>query len=88
MVKNLRPKLSNEQDLITTVNVLEKIATSRGLKEEEIDTIGELISNIEGAKIVIDDNRHYGIPLREALNKFMKREKIDLLKKLILLLMN
>ena len=63
----------HEQDLITTVNVLEKIATSRGLKEEEIDNIGELISNIEGAKIVIDDNRHYGIPLREALNKFMKR---------------
>ncbi len=62
-----------EGDLNTTVRVLEKIVTSRGLKEEEIDTIGELISNIEGAKIVIDDHRHNGTPLREALNKFMKR---------------
>jgi hypothetical protein len=62
-----------EGDLKTTVRVLEKISTSRGLKEEEIDAIGELISNIEGARIVIDDHRHYGTPLREALNKFMKR---------------
>ena len=62
-----------EGDLNTTVRVLEKISTSRGFKEEEIDTIGELISNIEGAKIVIDDHRHHGTPLREALNKFMKR---------------
>ena len=62
-----------EGELKTTVRILEKISTSRGLKEEEIDTIGELISNIEGAKIVIDDHRHYGTPLREALNKLMKR---------------
>ena len=46
---------------------------SRGIKDQELDVIGELISNIEGAKVVIDDHRHYGTPLREALNKFMQR---------------
>lgn len=63
----------SEEDLKSTVIVLEKISTSRGLKDEELDTIGELISNIEGAKVVVDDHRHYGTPLREALNKFMQR---------------
>ena len=62
-----------EGDLKTTVRVLEKISEARGLKDQELDVIGELISNLEGAKIVIDDHRHYGTPLKEALNKFMKR---------------
>jgi len=62
-----------EQELNNTVRVLEIISESRGTKSEELDVIGELISNIEGAKIVIDDHRHYGTPLKEALNKFMKR---------------
>jgi len=62
-----------EQELNDTVRVLEIISESRGTKSEELDVIGELISNIEGAKIVIDDHRHYGTPLKEALNKFMKR---------------
>jgi len=62
-----------EQELNNTVKVLEIISESRGTKSEELDVIGELISNIEGAKIVIDDHRHYGTPLKEALNKFMKR---------------
>lgn len=62
-----------EGELKTTVRILEKISEARGIKDEELDVIGEIISNIEGAKIVIDDHRHYGTPLREALNKFMQR---------------
>jgi hypothetical protein len=62
-----------EGDIKTTVRVLEKIATARGLKSEELDVIGELISNLEGAKVVVEDYRHYGTPLKEALNKFMQR---------------
>jgi hypothetical protein len=62
-----------EGELRTTVRILEKISESRGIKDQELDVIGELISNIEGAKVVIDDHRHYGTPLREALNKFMQR---------------
>ena len=62
-----------EGELKTTVRILEKISESRGIKDQELDVIGELISDIEGAKVVIDDHRHYGTPLREALNKFMQR---------------
>lgn len=62
-----------EGELRTTVRILEKISESRGIKDQELDVIGELISNIEGAKVVIDDHRHYGTPLREALNKFIQR---------------
>jgi len=62
-----------EGDIKTTIRILEKLATARGLKPEELDIIGELISNLEGAKVVVDDHRHYGTPLKEALNKFMQR---------------
>lgn len=60
-------------DFKAAVRVLETLSESRGLSEQELDTIGELISNIEGAKVVWDDHKHYGTPLREALNKFMQR---------------
>tara|TARA_R110002072_G_scaffold97801_1_gene215127 strand:+ start:2585 stop:2839 length:255 start_codon:yes stop_codon:yes gene_type:complete len=63
----------SQSDLTVTVDTLEAISSARGLKDEELDVIGELISNIEGAKIVKEDHRHYGTPLREALNKFMQR---------------
>jgi len=62
-----------ELDLTATVKILEVISAARGIKDRELDVIGELISNIEGAKIVIEDHRRYGTPLRESLNKFMKR---------------
>ena len=63
----------SQSDLTITADTLETISAARGLKDEELDVIGELISNIEGAKIVKEDHRHYGTPLREALNKFMQR---------------
>ena len=62
-----------EEDLYAAVNVLDTIASARGVSEEELDVIGELISNIEWAKVVIDQNRHYGVPMKDALNTFMKR---------------
>ena len=55
------------------VDVLIAYCEARGVKEEELDVIGELISNLEGTKIVINEHRHYGVPLKEALNKFMQR---------------
>ena len=62
-----------ENDLYAAVRVLETLAGARGLSDDELDVIGELISNIEGAKVVQEDHIHYGTPLREALNKFMQR---------------
>ena len=63
----------SEDDISKAIKVLEIISDARGVKEEELDVIGELISNLEGTKIVINEHRHYGVPLKEALNKFMQR---------------
>lgn len=62
-----------EDNIKTCIKILETISESRGVKDQELDVIGELISNLEGAKIVINEHRHYGVPLKEALNKFMHR---------------
>ena len=62
-----------EADLYGAVKVLETISRARGVSEEELDVIGELISNIEGAKVVVDQNRNYGVPTKDELNTFMKR---------------
>ena len=62
-----------EDDIDTVVKILEIIGMSRGLSMKELDVIGELLSNLQGAKIVMDKHRHYGIPLKDALNEFMKR---------------
>ena len=49
-----------EEDLYAAVRVLDTIASARGVTEEELDVIG-------------DQNRHYGVPMKDALNTFMKR---------------
>ncbi len=63
----------NDQDyLIETIEVLEALTEVSSLKDEELDVIGELISNMYGAlevqKMVKD-----GMDKKEALNAFMKR---------------
>ncbi len=63
----------NDQDyLIETIEVLEALTEVSSLKDEELDVIGELISNMYGAlevnKMVKD-----GTDKKEALNAFMKR---------------
>jgi|TARA_B100000035_G_scaffold106794_1_gene90558 hypothetical protein len=63
----------SEKDINTTAKVLETIGMSRGITRQELNVIGELLSNLEGAKIVIDEHRHHGVPLKDSLNKFMQR---------------
>ena len=63
----------NDQDyLIETIEVLEALTEIPSLKDEELDVIGELISNMYGAievnKMVIE-----GKDQKQALNDFMKR---------------
>ena len=63
----------NDQDyVLETIETLEALTEVSSLKDEELDVIGELISNmygaIEVAKMVKD-----GTPKKEALNSFMKR---------------
>ena len=55
-----------------SIEVLEQISQARGLKDEEIDVIGELISNMCGA-LEVHQEVSNGTPQREALNQFMQR---------------
>ena len=63
----------NDQDyLLETIETLEALAEVPSLKDEELDVIGELISNMYGA-LEVDKMVKEGIPKKEALNTFMKR---------------
>jgi len=62
----------DEDYLIEAVDVLLSIAEARGIKDDELDVIGELVSNISGAIEVMNDIKG-GTPEKEALNSFMKR---------------
>ncbi len=63
----------NDQDYINeTIEVLEALTEVPSLKDEELDVIGELISNMYGA-IEVDKLIKEGTPKKEALNAFMQR---------------
>lgn len=63
----------NDQDYINeTIEVLEALTEIPSLKDEELDVIGELISNMYGA-IEVDKLIKEGTPKKEALNAFMQR---------------
>ena len=63
----------NDEDFVLeAIEVLEDITEVESLKDEELDVIGEIISNLYGAievsKLIKD-----GTDEKEALNNFMKR---------------
>lgn len=63
----------NDQDyIVEAIEVLEALTEVSSLKDEEIDVIAELISNMYGA-IEVDKMVKDGTPKKEALNNFMKR---------------
>ncbi|WP_367752527.1 hypothetical protein AB3G33_10760 [Flavobacterium sp. WC2421] len=63
----------NDQDyIIETIDVLEAMTEIPSLKDEELDVIGELISNMYGA-IEVHKMIKNGTDKKEALNTFMKR---------------
>jgi hypothetical protein len=63
----------NDQDyLLETIDTLEALTEIPSLKDEELDVIGELISNMYGA-LEVDKIVKGGTPKKEALNIFMKR---------------
>ncbi len=64
---------NNDEDyLVETIEVLEDLTESPALKDEELDVIGELISNMYGALEVHKEIKN-GTSKRDALNGFMKR---------------
>ena len=64
---------NNDQDYVTeSIETLENLIECEHLKDEELDVIGELLSNFYGA-IEVDELIKQGTPQKEALNTFMKR---------------
>lgn len=64
---------ANDEDYIhETIKVLESLADVPTLKDEELEVIGELISNLYGSLEVSKEITN-GTPKKDALNGFMKR---------------
>ena len=63
----------NDEDwVVETLDLLEHMADAKGIKDEELDVIGELISNLSGALEVHNEIKN-GADSKTALNDFMKR---------------
>lgn len=63
----------NDQDyIIEAIETLEALTEVPSLKDEELDVIGELISNMYGA-LGVDKMIKEGMDKKDALNAFMKR---------------
>ncbi len=63
----------NDEDFVVeTIETLEALTEVPSLKDEELDVIGELISNMYGA-LEVDKMIKSGISKKEALNNFMQR---------------
>lgn len=64
---------ANDEDyIIETIETLEALTEVPSLKDEELDVIGELISNLYGA-VEVHKMIKQGTPKKEALNNFMSR---------------
>jgi len=64
---------ANDEDyVIETMETLENLIEAPGIKDEELDVIGELLSNYSGA-LEVHKEIQAGTPKKEALNGFMKR---------------
>ena len=63
----------NDADYIEEcIQVLEHLTESSNIKDQEIDVIGELLSNFYGA-IEVNEAINNGSTEKKALNEFMKR---------------
>lgn len=63
----------NDADFVLeSIETLEALTEVPSLKDEELDVIGELISNMYGA-VEVDKLIKEGVPKKEALNGFMQR---------------
>jgi hypothetical protein len=74
IIKNLVEFIEeNDQDyIIETMETLEALIEVPSLKDEELDVIGELLSNMSGA-LEVHKLIQEGTPKKEALNAFMQR---------------
>ena len=75
IIKKLTEFVADDRDedfLLETIDTLEAISEVPSIKDEELDTIGELLSNLYGA-VEVQREISTGTPPREALNGFMQR---------------
>jgi hypothetical protein len=74
IIKHLSTFIENNDEdfIVETLEVFEDLIDARGLKDEELDVIGELMSNMEGA-LEVQKLIKGGMTQKEALNDFMKR---------------
>ena len=64
---------NNDEDFVhETLEVLEHLTEVPSLTDQELDVIGELISNMYGA-LEVQQEIKKGVPQKEALNGFMNR---------------
>jgi hypothetical protein len=63
----------NDEDwVVETIELLEHLTESPALKDEELDVIGELLSNLYGS-LEVQKEIKAGASQKDALNGFMKR---------------
>lgn len=64
---------THDQDwVVETIEMLEYMTELPSIKDEELDVIGELLSNFYGA-LEVHQSIQEGTPAKEALNQFMGR---------------
>jgi predicted DNA-binding protein len=63
----------NDEDYVQeAIELLEHVSQAKGLADEELNVIGELLSNFYGA-IEVNKEIKKGTDQKDALNSFMKR---------------
>ncbi len=63
----------NDSDYVSeAISFLEHLTESEAVKDEELDVIGELLSNMYGA-LEVENLVRGGMTQKDALNAFMKR---------------
>lgn len=74
VIKHLTQFIENNDEdfVIETIETLEDLTEVTSLKDEELDVIGELISNMYGA-LEVNKMIKDGSEKKEALNTFMQR---------------
>ncbi len=65
-------KTSSVEEIEAAIKVLENTSEAASLKDEELDVIGELISNMCGA-LEVHQLISEGLSEKDALNSFMKK---------------
>ncbi|MEQ6120937.1 hypothetical protein [Reichenbachiella sp. MALMAid0571] len=62
----------DEDFVLESIELLEHLSEANGLKDEELEVIGELLSNLYGS-LEVNAEMKKGVGQKEALNGFMKR---------------